>query len=32
MSETVTDKDGNAYEIDYAYKNFPTSIAITKSA
>lgn len=31
MTETVTDKEGNAYEIDYAYKNFPTPVTVEKA-
>jgi len=26
----VTDKEGNAYEIDYAYKNWPTAVTVDK--
>jgi len=30
LTETVTDKEGNAYEIDYAYKNWPTPVIVDK--
>jgi len=26
MTETAVDAEGNAYEIDYAYKNYPTTV------
>jgi len=31
MSETAVDKEGNSYEIDYSYRNWPTPIDLQKN-